>query len=114
MKTHYKTRTWKPHHIWWAEKKAAERRAKERYEWEAARDESIQCAMLFKERAEDFCSCRITEIAGANILQLREGDDPFEAFTCVADYEHAIIRLQRHIPHLEFDPRIVSDLQVNF
>ena len=114
MREHHKKSTWKPHHVWWAEKKEAERLRKERCEWEAARDETIQNLMQFKERAEDFCSVRIAEINGTDVLQLRDGDNPFEAYTCIADYEHTIARLQLHISDLDYDIRIAAELPIAY
>lgn len=114
MRTHYEPSTWKPHPIWWAERKEAERLRKERYEWETARDEKIQNLMQFKERAEDFCSVRIVNVEGSCALQLRAGDQPFEALTYIADYEQVTAVLKAHIPNLEYDPRIASELKLSF
>lgn len=98
--------------VWWDERRAADKLAKERREWETARDENMQRLMEFKEEAEDYCSVRIIEENGCDTLQLWTGDLTFDAWAFTTGYENAVRTLKNHIPHLDYDPRITSELIV--
>ena len=112
-KGYYRRKPFKPYDQWWKEKQEKERLQRERREWETARDAEIQDLMCFKEQAEDACSDRIVQQNGEDILEMRDGENDLMAiWGFLADYEHVVSQLQRHIPSLEYDPRIVSGLVV--
>ena len=112
-KTYYRRKPAKTHTQWWDEKREAERLRKERRKWEDERDARIQNLMLYKEEAEDVCGDRIVQKDGKNVLQMREGDtDLMVIWGILSFYENTVTQLQSHIPNLEYDHRIKSDLHV--
>ncbi len=97
-----------------ARKRAAEKLAKERREWETARDERFQDDMILKDQIEDDCSKRIMNEDGKDIMILSGQYNLVHIWYSIAEYERIVQRLKERIPHLEYDPRIVPGLEYDF
>lgn len=110
---YYRKKPAKTYIQWWDEKQEAERLRNERQKWQREHDAKLENFMIFKEEAESFCSSRLrVSEAGDDYLLLADDDGMFEAWTYLAQYEQCVLHLNKHIPHLEIDPRIKSDTDV--
>lgn len=95
---------------WWERKRAQEKRSRELWAAQHKLDEEIQGWMTLKERAEEFCGPRFeTNAAGEEFIQLRGKETMFTVWEFLLTYENAVEFLQKHIPNLDYDPRIVWD-----
>ncbi|MEM7779450.1 MAG: hypothetical protein AAF697_03545 [Pseudomonadota bacterium] len=95
---------------WWTRKRAEEKRRREIWEAQQKLDEEIQRWMTLKEDAEEFCWPRFQKNAsGEDFIQLRGGETIFTFGGLLMYYEDAVAFLKKHIPNLEYDPRINWD-----
>ncbi|MEP3422279.1 MAG: hypothetical protein ABJN35_11130 [Erythrobacter sp.] len=98
------------YHRWWKRKQAAEKRRREIWEAQQKLDEEIEQWTQYKEKAEDFCHERFElNSEGEWFIQLREKENMFHVLNHIHDIEQCMDLLKRHIPNLEYDPRIVWD-----
>ena len=98
---------------WWDEKQKAEKLQSERNRKQREHDERLQMLMSYKEEAEDLLSERIITQNGKDVYQMPEEDkNMMKVWEILSWYPDLVIELQRSIPNVEYDSRIVDGLEI--
>jgi len=112
-KGYYRRKQQKTFIQWWDEKQKAEKLQRERNRKQREHDERLQMLMTYKEEAEDLLSDRIISQGGQDVYQMPpEHKNLMKVWEIRSWYPDFISELQRHIPNLEYDPRITNELRV--
>ena len=112
-KGYYRRKQQKTFIQWWDEKQKAEKLQRERNRKQREHDERLQMLMTYKDEAEDLLSDRIISQGGQDVYQMSpEHKNLMKVWEIRSWYPDFISELQRHIPNLEYDPRITNELQV--